>query len=979
MPLCAPSPLGLALEQAIQDVRGRAETSTAPILVITPSESNGNLARQQIALTGHLIRVEFSTPERMVRALAHRELARRGLRSEPGGWRGAAIAELLRRFDDEGLLESHGEALSNPGWAMALARATETLESASVTPEQLEQLEGPAYADRLRILAELMRGVAAQRDVDRLYSMASLAEAAHRGIASSLWKGAVVLGDRLLAPQIYEVLHAWFGSYPHAEVQLPPWNNLEHAPRGLRAALRSEGCFCFDVQRRDDTALASLARRLFSPPSHPSQPIAADESLTLARTPDDVRELGEATRVVLDAVRGGMPLDRIAVVLPDPEQVVVLREHFEHMQLPATWLVGPPLSTAPAARFLSSCLEIAAGRETVPLWYELLRLPGLRLGEALGAHGTEGRGRWRKILARCGAVIDTSTIIAAVQAWVAAVDDEAQDPAGDRRAGQNLIRALRVFDGTFRRFRGPATLGTHAGRWIDFLRRWWRPSPDLARVSQLLRGWGPAGIGTTQPLEAALAQLRYDLGAGAALGGRLSDPAVRVTTPMGLLGGSFELVVVTGLVQGRFPRRPSEDPILPDALIAQLNDELGTELLPSRELQNLETRRFAAAVGSCNGRLWLSSPATELLEGRPLTPSVFMLEVMSTLLGRRASYADLDEQRVRVGSRARPWPREAARALSPLEHRVATVVSDPRRGLCRIAASPSTRGLLGLHRGLESDDPTPWTGRMPPTLIDVPGLDGAPLEPRKITKFIVSPGAYLVEEVLGIRSPVRLYDRSDPLRPSFQDRMILDALGEALDAGGPMCPIIPIIPIIPGFEAAWERAMASWREYRDDVDDEMVALLRGLARQRVAKLELVGALPRGRRGLVTGCVVSGLPWVVETEIGRRVGVGSELAQLRRAKPARGQLARDATELVLSAMVRPEVTKLRVVALDGAMVEGEAAVEAALVTRRLTFASTCVMGGSWWPWGSKHPLRLTAEHDVGYVHGEAWPATPRRPT
>ena len=54
--------------------------------------------------------------------------------------------------------------------------------------------------------------------------------------------------------------------------------------------------------------------------------------------------------MVLDAVRAGLPLDRIAVVLPDPEQVVVLREHFDRAQLPATWLVGPPLSTTPAAR-----------------------------------------------------------------------------------------------------------------------------------------------------------------------------------------------------------------------------------------------------------------------------------------------------------------------------------------------------------------------------------------------------------------------------------------------------------------------------------------------------------------------------------------------------------------------------------------------------------------------------------------------------
>ncbi|WP_198154565.1 hypothetical protein [Plesiocystis pacifica] len=963
MPLPPPSPLGLALSQAIEKVRDTAGSRSAPIVVITPSESNGNLARQQIALSGHLIRVEFSTPERVVHALAEPKLSAHGLRSEPGGWRSTVIAELLRRLDANGALGPHAEALSQPGWAMALARATETLESARVTPEQLEGLEHSPYADRLLILAELMRGIDVQREVDRLYSSEALARAAREGISSSPWEGAVVLGDRLLAPETFETLRAWFMVFPHVEVRLPPWHNLEPAHLGLRAARGSQTSI--DVERRGESTVANLARRLFGPLG---EPITTDSSLTLARTPDDVRELGEATRVVLDTVRSGVPLDRIAVVLPDPRQVVVLREHFERAHLPATWLVGPPLATTPAARFLLSCLEIAAGSETVPSWYELLRLPGLRLGDALGAPITRGRGRWRRLLARCGAVTNSSTIIGAVEAWATALDEEdVHDVEGDRLAAENLIRTMRVFEASFRRFRGPATLGAHANRWLNFLRRWWRPSPDLAQVIQLLRGWGPAGMGSSLPLEVALAQLRHDLQAAATLRGSLSAPAVRVMTPMGLLGGAFDLVVVTGLSQGRFPRHPGEDPVLPDDLVDQLNTELGARLLPSSELRDFETRRFAATVGSCTGSLWLSMPATELLEARPLQPSTYLLEVMSTLLGRRASYADLAELRVRVGSRARPWPRDPARAASPLEHRVASMVTEPRKGLLRIAANPMTRRLLGLQRALDSHTPTPWTGLMSPALIDVPGLDGAPLDPAKIAKLIVSPGAYLVEEVLSIRRPARLQGRSDPLHPRFQERMMLDALGEALDAGG---------PTMPAFEAAWDRAMATWQEHRDDVSEATVGLLRGLARQRIAKLERLGALPRGSRKQAVGRLVPGLPWAVETELGWQTQ--SELALLLARKPARGQLARDATSLVLTAMVRPEVIKLRALDLDGVSEQGEALAEKALVARRLAFANQCVAHGNWWPWGERHPLRLAAEHDVGYVRGEVQPITPRRP-
>jgi hypothetical protein len=962
MKLHPPTPLSRALSRAIREVRSRAGRKDAPVVVITPSEANGNFARQQLALAGSFIRVEFLTPEQMIHALARRELAQRKLKREPSGWRSATIGGLLRDLDRAGQLESHAQALSQPGWVASLARTVETLETAGVDADQLERVDASAYADRLWILAVLLRGVSRRREVDRLYSSTELTDAAMRGVVESPWKAAIILGDRLLAPQVYDVIRGWTGAHPHIEVCLEPWHNLEPAPRGLRSAVRDDEPIL--VQLAGRPTLAKLIAGLFSAHSGTIEP---DDSLTLARTPDDVRELGEATRVVLDAIRNGVPLDRIAVVLPDADHVVVLHEHFERLQIPATWLVGPPLSTTPAARFLLSCLDIAGGSDTVPAWYELLRLPGLRLAAAISPGVTEGRGRWRRVLARCGAVCNTQTILEAVEDWAAEIPDDARDPDGDRRAAENLIRTLRTLQAAFHHFDRAATLGAHARRWIAFLRRWWTPSPDLAQLIKLLRAWGAAGIGTSVPLDGAFAQLRHDLRTSAALRGRLTDQAVRVMTPMGLLGGAFDVVIVTGMTEGRFPRRPSEDPILPDDLIEQLNAELRLDLLPSHQLQNYEIRRFAAVMGACTKRLWLSAPATELLEARPLLPSVFLLDIASTLLGHRATYADLAECQTRVGSRAQPWTRDPERAVDQLEHRTAIMASDPRAGLLRIASDDTSRKLLGLQRALDQYVATRWTGKLSPGLLTVPGLDGSPLDPSKVAKFIANPGAFLVEDVLEIRQPARLRGRSDPLRPSFQDRLFLDALGEALDDPG---------PVGPAFEAAWEAAIVRWRRHRDDVDDEMTALLRGLAQQRFSKLERVGALPRGTRDLVSGRLTEHLPWAIEAQLGWREG--AMLAHVQANKPARKQLARDATELVLAAMVQPGIAKIYAIDLDGKLVDGELGVEAAAVVRRLTLATGCTQQFNWWPWGDRHPMRLTDEHDLGYRGGELEPPTPRRP-
>src|SRR5690606_27066218 len=155
----------------------------------------------------------------------------------------------------------YAEVLVQPGWKTSLARAVETLESAGVEPAALARVELPEHAERLRILAALLRGVAARREEDRLYSTATLCEAAMpHAAADRRFAGAVVLGDRLLAPCIHEVLHAWLQAHPHCEVRLAPWQHLPPAARGLRDAASGP---VLDVLPEGNTRLAAIGRGLF--------------------------------------------------------------------------------------------------------------------------------------------------------------------------------------------------------------------------------------------------------------------------------------------------------------------------------------------------------------------------------------------------------------------------------------------------------------------------------------------------------------------------------------------------------------------------------------------------------------------------------------------------------------------------------------------------------------------------------------------
>ncbi len=205
-------------------------------------------------------------------------------------------------------------------------------------------------------------------------------------------------------------------------------------------------------------------------------------------------------------------------------------------------------------------------------------------------------------------------------------------------------------------------------------------------------------------------------------------------------------------------------------------------------------------------------------------------------------------------------------------------------------------------------------------------------------------GAFLVDQILEIRSPPPLYPGSDPTSPWLQDRQLLAALRRA--SGDP-----------EAFESAWDEATEGWRAHRDDVDDDLLALMRSLALHRLAQLEGAGALPQGSSTPAMGAPVPGLPWIVETQQGW-VADGV-LTSIQREKPARGQLLRDAPQLVLAAMVTPGISLIRVSSLDGRTEELELEEGRAELTRALERITRCVKAG-WWPWRRSHPLRLHAE-------------------
>lgn len=198
-----------------------------------------------------------------------------------------------------------------------------------------------------------------------------------------------------------------------------------------------------------------------------------------------------------------------------------------------------------------------------------------------------------------------------------------------------------------------AELAADPPSWRDFHRR----------LARLLTGWIAAGAERDELL-AALAPLAaldgvltpswgtarevvgHLLDRGRRLGGRFGD-APSVGDLMSFRGVTFDRVVLPGLVERTFPRRPRQDPILLDEERAALNRHLGQGSEP-RELP--EKVRRAASEEKLLLRLAAGSARRELIltwprggdDGRPQVPSTYLLEVAAVLAGREVDFGVLE-------------------------------------------------------------------------------------------------------------------------------------------------------------------------------------------------------------------------------------------------------------------------------------------------------------------------------------------------
>lgn len=666
----------------------------APVTVVVPSNHVGVASRRllswgalgPVAGVGvGLAAVTFVTPYRLAELLGASALAAQGKRpvSTP------VLAAAMR-----------AELAANAGLFRAVAEHPAT-ESALVSSYRELRDISPAALDALAATSPRAR------EVVRLHRAARARLETHWSDEEDLLDAAIALVDAPVAAPAIAELGALIVHLPqrlsihsaallatlarHLEVTVIA--GLTGLPEADAEVIGSVGRLGID--------LTEQLRPTLDPP-------VAPERTTILTASDADEEVRAAVRAVIDAVRAGTRLDRIAVLHASPEPYARLT----HEQLHAAGIATNgaavmPLAARMAGRTLLELLLLPQHhfrRQDVLAWISSAPI----LDQGRWAPTTE----WER-LSRDAAVVAGRadwdlhlTQLAEEQdrrADLAAHDGEAPEWLAERsRRRAQRARDLRRFvlaaiDDLAAAARAPRAWSEHARwaqGWLDRLlgatdrRDGWplderkaaeRVELALSRLGALDAVEAPVG------LDVFARTLSVELEADLGRGGRLGDGVLVGSVEMGI-GLDLDLVVILGLAEGSFPATARDDSLLPDGERAACGDEL--PLRAARVAR--QHRHLLGALAGANQQV-LCVPRGDLRRSADRVPSRWVLDLATFL----------------AGSPTRWWGADLLGAREPWLHHIASFDA----GL-RTMAVPSTgqehrlRALLANGGALLGSDDT---------------------------------------------------------------------------------------------------------------------------------------------------------------------------------------------------------------------------------------------------------------------------------
>jgi ATP-dependent helicase/nuclease subunit B len=767
----------LALRDAVAELK--AGEPLAPVTVVVPSNHVGVASRRLLSsgslgpVTGEVVglaAVTFVTTFRLAELLGASVLAGQGKRPVSTPVLAAAMrAELA---SDPGLF---GPVAEHPATESALVSTYRELRDLS--PGALDAVA--ASSDRAREVVRLHRAARARLEAewsdeeDLLSAAVTMAGTAAAGELGGL----VVHLPQRLSQHSARLLVAL----------------AEHLPTTVIAGLTG-------VAAADVEVLASL-RRLGIHTTDAAgvgdaTPVAPERTTVLTASDGD-EEMRAAVRHVVDAVRAGTRLDRIAVLHASPEPYARLA----HEQLHAAGLATNgaavvPLAARVAGRTLLELLALPAGRfrrQDVFAW--LTSAPIVHAGRLAPTTAWErlsreaavvsGRGDWDVRLVQHALQCDE-------RAAEAELDDEQPDWVPERerteaeRARELHAFVLGVIDDLTTAAARPRTWSAHAAwaqRWLARLlggagrrERWEDPAERKAaeRVEEAVHRLGALdaveGPVTLDVFHRTLElELEHDLGRV----GRFGDGVLVGSVEMGI-GLDLDLLVVLGLAEGSFPATVRDDSLLPDHERARAAGELA---LRADRVERQHHQLLAALAGA--DRQLLAVPRGDLRRSVERVPSRWVLDLATHLAGGARWWAP-----ELLGARE-PWVRHVASFDAGLRHLdvPATAQEHRLRALLATDGDLAATSDARTARGAEviwarrSSSFTRFDGNL--AGLPVPSPIDRITSPTRLERWASCPHRHLVEDLLRA-APVENPEDNLMITPLDKGSLVHDALEQFL-------------------------------------------------------------------------------------------------------------------------------------------------------------------------------------------------------
>jgi ATP-dependent helicase/nuclease subunit B len=377
--------------------------------------------------------------------------------------------------------------------------------------------------------------------------------------------------------------------------------------------------------RADSAVLASIGRIGGKLDDESFVPAIATEVITASDADDEVRAI---VRGIVDAMRDGVPLERMAVLSGvDEPYARLVHEQLDHAGIAHNGVSVRTLADSVCGRALLRMLALGDtnfDRDHVCALFA-------------AAPVLDGRGRrippieWERISRRAG-------VIAGLGEWSSRLDAYAGQFPDDKRDARERehAEALRDFVATLADALAAERTTTWAGyaNWAQHLVRkflgddrrrardgWPDIEQEAARrvESALDRLAGLDAVDTAPDLDVFRRTLELELNAARDRVGRLGEGVL--AGPVGLaLGVELDGVWVCGLAEGVFPSVPHDDPLLGDRERAALDGELP---LRAERVDDNE-RALLAALASTSGARVGTWPRGDLRRSTEHVPSRFL-------------------------------------------------------------------------------------------------------------------------------------------------------------------------------------------------------------------------------------------------------------------------------------------------------------------------------------------------------------------